>query len=490
MRKKSLLALFVLLILLDLALTFVQNYHIPFGGDLAIFVAPRPDYAPILKDPFGWGVLRHGAYYVGPNRFFLHSTLYWYFRHVPLWLQRFFSPITSGYVAVALVSTALQLLLLYVLGWYATSTRRLGSFRLWLAMVLMMPLFQSSGYHMQMGLVTRSIAFAWSYTLPLLLLLVLYWPLYRAMRAGQPPRLPWWQLAAMLLLAVVLAFSGPLIPGTVLVLGGGLALQQAWPRWRAGQWSVAAWRWFPGQAVLVWGWLGVLCLYSLYIGTHNAENFAFKVSVWERYQLLPMGVFKVLTVRLGLPLLLLACLGNWWLLRRRVPATAESERLARVLVWLGWFTVIYVLLLPLGGYRDYRPYILRFDTVLPVTIGLVGFYGASTAYLLGQLAGGARRWYLGALALVTFVFVNADRGFYPGDDNRGERQVLEKLAQAGSAPVVALPEDCAVLGWVPFGAPQESLAAARLLEYWGVTKGQTLYYHPGAPLAKPLKTTP
>lgn len=490
MKKKWLLALFMLVILLDLALTFVQNYHLPFGGDLAIFVAPRPDYAPILHDPFGWGVLQHGTYYVGPNRFFLHSTLYWYFRHVPLWLQRIWSPITSGYVAVALVSTALQALLLYVLGWYATGTRRLGSFQLWLAMVVMMPLFQSSGYHMQMGLVTRSIAFAWSYTLPLLLLLVLYWPLYRAMRAGQPPRLPWLQLAAMLLLAVVLAFSGPLIPGTVLVLGVGMGLHEAWPRWRVGQRSVAAWQWFPWQALLVWGWLAVLCGYSLYIGTHNSENFAFAVPLAKRYQLLPQGVWQILTVRLGLPLLVLCCLGNGQLLRRRLPPTAEGQRLVVLLRWLGWFALFYVLLLPLGGYRDYRPLILRYDTVLPIVIGLVGFYGASTVYLLAQLAGRARRWYLGGVLLVAAIFANSDLGFYPGDDNIGERQALEKLAHAGSAPVVPLPEDCAVLGWEPFGAPRESLAAARLLQYWGVTKEVKLYYHPGAPLTKPLTTAP
>ena len=477
--KKWLLALFVLAVSLDLGLTFVQNYHLPFEGDLPTIVVPSIDYAPILKDPFGWGVLRHGAYYVGPNRFFLHGGMYWYFRHVPLWLQHFFSPITSAYVAMALSTTAMQALLLYVLGWYATGTRRLNSFRLWLAMVLMMPLFQSSGYHMQMGLVTRSIAFAWAYTLPLLLLLVLYWPLYRAVRWGQPLRLPWWQVVAMLLLAVVLALSGPLLPGTVAVLGAGLALHAAWPRWRAGQWSVAVWRWFPGQALLVWGWLGALCLYSLYIGSHNAENFAFHVSIAERYQLLPLGVFKVLTVRLGLPLLLLACLGNQWLLRRRVPPSAESQRLALLLRWVGWFALGYVLLLPLGGYRGYRPLLVRFDTILPIAIGLVGFYGASTAYLLGQLAGRARHWYVGGVLVLAAIFINSDLGYYPGDNNICERQALERLSHASPAPVVALPENCAVLNWEASGDPNESLLAATMLVHWRIMPRIQLFYHPG-----------
>jgi hypothetical protein len=54
MKKPWLLPLCVLVVLLDLALTFAQNYHMPFDGDLAAQVVPRADYSRILQDPFGW----------------------------------------------------------------------------------------------------------------------------------------------------------------------------------------------------------------------------------------------------------------------------------------------------------------------------------------------------------------------------------------------------------------------------------------------------
>lgn len=39
--------------------------------------------------------------------------------------------------------------------------------------------------------------------------------------------------------------------------------------------------------------------------------------------------------------------------------------------WIGVFSLFYILLLPLGGYRDYRPNVLRHDTILPITLSLI-----------------------------------------------------------------------------------------------------------------------
>ncbi|MGI4736767.1 MAG: hypothetical protein ACRYG7_16480 [Janthinobacterium lividum] len=476
MKKTWMLALLVLAVLTDLALTFYQNYQLMIDGDLAAIVVPRADYAPVLHDPFGWAVLTKNSWYSAPNRFFAHVTMREYCLRVPLLLQCFLSPISSAYAAMALLNTGVQALLLYVLGWYATGTRRLGSRQLWLAMALMAPFFQTTGYNGQMSVVDNSVTYTFFYALPLLLLLVLLWPLYRAARRQQPLREDWPQLVAMLLLAVVLAFNGPLLTGTVLVLVLGVGLHAARQRLRLP--AADRLTKLPWQAILVWGWLGFLSGYSLFIGRHNSENLTLVLPVWERYKLVPLGIWEELTSKLGLPLLVLGCLANAQLIRRQLPPTAEGQRLGQVLRYLGWFALVYTALLPLGGYRSYRPLILRHDSILPITVGLIGYYALSATYLLGQLRGRPRQWYTLGVVVVAFIFTNADRKLHPKNNNLDERQALALLAQAGPAPVVRLPKACCVLSWYPITSPSESLTNAKLLEYWGITQGRPLYYYP------------
>jgi hypothetical protein len=476
MKKTWLLAVLVLVVLADLVLTYVQHTQLPLDGDLAAIVVPRADYAPVLHDPFGWTVLTTGGWYSAPNRFFSHITLREYCLRVPLLLQAFATPIASVYMATALLSTGVQALLLYVLGWYATGSRRLSNWRLWLAMALMAPFFQTAGYDGQMAVVDNSFTYVFFYALPLLVLLVLLWPLYRAARQQQPLRVGGPQLVAMLLLIVVLAFSGPIIAGVVLVLLGGVGLHAARQRWQ-----LPAARWLkniPGQAVLLWGWLGALCLYSLYIGRHNTENLMATLPLGQRYQLVPLGIWEELTSKLGLPLLVLGCVANVQLIRRKLPPTAEGQRIVQVLRYLGWFTLVYIALLPLGGYRNYRPLILRHDSILPVTVGFIGFYALSACYLLSQLQGRSRQWYTAAVVIIAFIFTNADRKLHLKNNNTLEREALAILSQAGHTPVVKLPQKCSVMSWGPVSRPYESLTNVELLKHWGIMQYHTLYYYP------------
>lgn len=477
MKKHWLLACLVLAVLADLAFTYAQNLRLTLDGDLAAIVVPRADYAAVLHDPLGLGVLLGDGWYAAPNRFFSHILMREYCLRAPRALQTVASPITSVYAAMALLNVLVQALLLYVLGWYATGTRRLASRRLWLAMALMAPFFQTTGYTGQMAIVDNSFTYNFFYAIPLLLLLVLLWPLHRAAWRGHSLWLPWYQLVPMLLLSVVLALSGPIIGGAVLVLLAGLGLRLAWRRWQRP--AAERLRGLPWPALAVCAWLGAWCMYSLYIGRHNTENLAVVVPLLRRYQLVPYGVFDTLTMKLGLPLLVLGCLLNAWVLRRAVPATPEAAAIGRVLRWVGWFALVYVALLPLGGYRPYRPLILRHDSIMPVTIALVGFYGLSASYLLRELRGRARRRFGLAVAVVAFVFTYADRRLYPRHDNACERRALAILAGAGAQPVVRLPDDCTVLSWETITNPSESVTNAELLHYWGITPEQKLYYYSG-----------
>ena len=470
MPKQLWFGLLILFVLAVLGRAYLQYQQLTIDGDLAAIVLPAAWYAPVLRDPFGWAALRHHAVYAAPNRFFAHWLLSGYFRAVPLGLQRFTTPIASVYLAISLFKLGTQALLLYLLALYAGAPADLRRPAPWLLMALLVPLFQTAGYNVQMGIIDHAVTYTAFYALPLALLLLWLLPFYRAAHRGAWAPLPWYRLLLLAALAVVLALNGPVVQGTVAVLLPGLA-GYWWATRRAA-------RPLPWQPALLLAWLGLLCLYSLYLGRSNAENLAATLALGERYQRLPLGIFKLLTVKIGLPLLIVAVLVNARLIRRVAPSPA-GRRLLTLLRWLGFFIALYLLLLPLGGYRSYRPLLLRRDTALPITLGLVIGYGATTYYLLRQLpATRLRRWYVVGIGAFSLLFLVTDKLRIKGDNNACEQAALAELARA-PAGVAHLPTTCPVLTWTPITDYHESATQAALLQHWRVTWGLTLYDQPG-----------
>ncbi len=477
MRKRYQVVLLALLVGLDLTFTFVQYCQLPIDGDLAASVVPGTWYRPVLHDPFGWAVLTKNAVYAAPNRFFAHAAMVGYLRNVPRWLQVLASPIDSIYLAGAIFGTGVHALLLVLLATYVR-LRLPGAGRrgAWLTAALLTPLFQTAGFYGQMGIVSRSLTFTFFYGFPLALLLAWLLPFYRAACQGRPLHLPWPLVLLWLALAVVLAFNGPVVAASVAVLLALVVGHWAWGRWPTG--LSAAWAarpvWCSGQALGLGLALAALCAYSLFIGRNNAEN-NHPFTLWQLYQRLPYGIYEELTSKLGLPLLVGFVLLNAWLLRRFVPDAAEGLRVRQLLRWVGVFAVLYIGLLPLGGYRPYRFYLLRNDSILPVLLGLLLAYGLSAVYLLGQLRGRARSWYVGGLLLLLGIFLNADRRLWLRDNNACERRALERLAW-NADEVIRLPADCTVMSWERITDARQSALNAELLYYWHVTPRRTLYY--------------
>jgi hypothetical protein len=483
MKKDYLFLCLVLFVLLDLAYTFAQAYQLPLEGDLPSIVLPDAECQRVLQDPFGWGVLTRNEVYVAPNRFFAHAGMVSYFKTMPFALQRLMSPISSVYVACALFAVSVQALLLYVLGVYITRSYRLNQRSIWLAMALLVPLFQIAGYNDQMGIIDHSITYTFFYAFPMTLLLLLLLPFFLAAAKGQPLRLSWPRRLALAALMVVLAFNGAIITGVVAVLFFGIALHWVLRQWQTGarlgvrEWLVRI-RQIPQLPVALLGFFTVLCLYSLFIGLNEKESVGHVLPLWERYLRIPSGLFWQFR-KLGLPVLVLSIAANVLLIRRKLPATPESQRILQILKWLSLFSLIYLLLLPLGGYRQYRPLIVRRDSILPLILGIIFLYGLSTYFLLHHLPAQLRRRYIAGVLLVSAIYINADTFRLPATENNTcERQGLERLAEA-TEPIVRVSAECSVMAWWKIDNPNYSETNALLLEYWGITKGKKLYYHQG-----------
>jgi hypothetical protein len=134
--------------------------------------------------------------------------------------------------------------------------------------------------------------------------------------------------------------------------------------------------------------------------------------------------------------------------------------------------MIYVLLLPLGGFRVYRENIIRYDTIMPVTLGLFLMFGMTSFYLLNKMTGRIKGIYLAGLVAVLAVYINADRLNTRLYDC--ERKAMETLSVA-TGPVVILEGDCPVMDWRKTTDCDQTILIATLLDRWNVTDGIRLF---------------
>lgn len=481
MIKRCLWGVLVAFVVFDLALTFWRTYHLPIDGDLVPVVFPSPFYSAVLHDPFGWAVLTKNAVYAAPNRFFAHATMYAYWRRIPLLLHAVASPISSLYLASALFCTGVQAALLGLLGLYIrrASGQPRGYWGWAVVLALLTPLFQtSSGFYEQIGLVDASVTYVFFYALPLALLLVLLWPFFRAACLGQPLRLAWPAVLPLVALMLFIAFNGVIATAAIAVLLLCLGGYWAWGQWRAwrrsGRFTPVVGGWLSAQAVGLLLLLAVICLYSIYIGKNNIEN-SHDHTVWQLYQLLPQGIWIELNYQAALPLLLAALLLNGQLLRWIVTPSPERQRALLLLRWIGLFAGLFVLLLPWGGYRSYRPFLLRNDSISPILVALFFAYGLTTYVLLFQLKGLLRGIYLVVVVSLGAYLWVADYHLDARNTNDCQRWALDQVGRA-TVPAVQLSTYCNVLTWYPFTSAEQSEVHAAMLQYWGITTHKQLFY--------------
>jgi hypothetical protein len=431
-------------------------------GDLADNVVPARAYAPVLKDPFGWNAISKKERVAGVNRFFAHASECMYFRTAPRALQAVTDPVNSVYTAAALFRLFVHILLLYLLSAFLTLGYNPFRLNFILAFALMSPLLQVNYYAIYMGVIDHAVTYTFFYAFPLALALLFFLPLYLKRDLGLPA------IIFLLLLSVILAFNGPLLPPVVLVISAIVIVPHFYKRYIKKE---AIQNGLKNTHVLLLIAASCLALYSLYLGTYNSDSYAHTASLFERYSKLPEGIFNILTQKLGYPLMLLLIIINVLILRTK--KTEESRKTLKILRYIGVFALIYVLLLPLGGYREYRPNILRYDTIMPVTIALMFFYARSTFFILQDLHAFRLRAYIGLIVGFSAVFTIADIDVE--QDNICERAQIAKIA-SDPHNTVRLDTSCTVMSWGIMRDVKYSDVNGEMLHLWNITDRRKLYY--------------
>jgi len=478
MRKEKLLVIFLILFLLgDLTYSFLEYYYTPIDGDLTSGVAYNEHIQKIFDDPFGFKMLITSEKHINPNRFFSHIFQNEYMQAVPLWLQNFTDPITSVYLSTALLKMFVHLLFLFILGGMISGTYNILKKSFLTATVLLVPLIQVNGYWGHVGINDHATTYVFFFALPLVLLLAFFTSIYRITYLRVIPKLGLPNFLLLLMASVALPLSGPLIPGVVLVIcllvfayyfqnlyqEAGISLPRK---------MVQVFLKIPHLIYFFLIPIALVSLYSLFLGKFDSNFQGDEISVSARYLKLPLGIYYQITQSLGVPLLLLIIGVNVFIIRRFAD-TIDGKKIIGTLQWIGLFALIYLFLLPLGGYRPYRPNILRYDTFIPITIALIYFYGNSTYLLINNLQGRSLKYYGIFLFALFAVYMNSDR--IETEKYRFERQCIENLAKSPSE-VTKLPATFNVMSWYPLTDPKQSESNATMLKFWNITKEKKLYY--------------
>jgi hypothetical protein len=465
----------IFFLLFEIVFSFTRYKDFPLDGDIASYIY---GYHEVKHDPFGFNVLIHDKKYGGTNRYFAYQVSAGYLKNAPFVFQLFSSPVESVYLACAFAKTCIQFFIIYILAVYISGKRKLWDYDLLLAASLITPLFQIFGYYVYMGIIDWSISYTFFYAFAFCFLLLFFLPFFNAALQRRSfyfsiPLIIW-----LILLAIFIAFNGPLnSPVTLIICSFTLAyffiknMAESTENVFLTK-VIRSVKSIPLHVVIIFSICILICLYSLYIGTNNSENFWETISLRKRYEKLWEGIFIYYTKKLGPPLLIIMILIN----RKIIQWNRESpfsKNILKALKWFLWIAIIYTFLLPLGGYRNYRPYILRNDTLLPLTLGLILFYGLTTFHVLRNIEFKFKFVYYLIILACTIAYINADTKIR--DLNTCEKDAIEKINKSKDE-VVFVENDCSVLSWAKTLNVNDSEGKMKLLKHWGVLKEKKLFY--------------
>jgi len=224
--------------------------------------------------------------------------------------------------------------------------------------------------------------------------------------------------------------------------------------------------------------ISVLALYSTFLGTYIDAYEEIRPSLKNLYLLLPKGIWSYFFASISYSIMLVLLIANYLIIRLKYKNNEQTKKIIGLYGFLIVFSVIYILFLPLGGYRPYRPLILRYDTILPITILSITTICYAIQFILKQLQ--PEKWthilkitYCSVVFLILLFFTYKDQIYV---FNECEKASLYTIANS-KEDIVVLDNDCSVVGWLPIYTPEESKDYAELLYLWNITDKVKLYYN-------------
>lgn len=442
-------------------------------------IVPAKEINHVLNNPFGEDVVLQNHTYANPNRFFSHWMFYEYFNSIPLILQNYFDPIDSIYLSCAIVKTLIHFSIIIILSICISGSGKITNKDFLLAAVLITPLFQTNYYRMDIGIIDKSVTYTFFYALPFCLLMLYLFPFIYDLFHNRKTSANLIVKILRIPLALIICFSGPLNPGIILIFSFLFLFAIIRVKYIQSDKEKIVHRMTNALTKIqnkIWFYLlpiGMFSLYSLFIGRNDSIAITNTIPLSELYSRLPVGIYEQFIKNNGFQILLFILTINSIIIYKRF-RNNQGKKILRVFKWIGIFSLIYVLLLPFGGFRDWRPNILRYDTSIPITISLMFAFGISTLFLIKNMVMKQKFLYLPMIFGVLFAFTIADKSQF--DKNDCERAALKEISES-KEKIVELDNNCTVLSWAKIKKAEDSELNAELLIIWGITDEKKLYFN-------------
>jgi len=471
----------VIALLIDVGYSYYQYSLARLDGDLVPIVAPSEGYTRVLSEPFGWPACINNEIYPATNRFTAHATLSGYFKFMPAFLQNFVSPIDSIFVSAALAKICLHICIVLLLGWFISGLFQFRWQDCLLGTALVSPFLYTCGpFEEYMSIIDYSITYTFFYALPFVCILLLLIPFYKTVLSSAY-KFPFWLKPISIAFVVLLAFFGAL-PAPILTIVVTIAFLYFFFNYFPSSSSASiitksfdSIKKINFQLLLFLTFTLCICLYSIYVGTKNLENTWTPLPLWERYCRLPDGIIDCFfTFKRGPFVLVAALFINVVILL--ISQKPETKLFFKISLFLTTFSIVYMLLLPLGGYRGYRPLIIRRDTILPVLMILYYCWGISSIMLIKMFNGLGKGLYICFLLGISFFYMKLDT--VPTYTNTCEKEYLQELASKSkeSTGCIALKRDCTIINWGFMDSCENSKLIGSMLFYWNITPREVEFY--------------
>lgn len=462
MSKKTLLITLIILLIVDFLFSTYQYYHFTICGDVTKLAAPIEWYKEVLNDPFGWKAIRENVEYGGAGRYMAHESVVLWFKYANSLIRSFVQdPVVALFLTSASFVALLKILFLSLVVIYTKVTQRQCPISMIANMLLSIIFIQYHNFYGSIGIIDRSISYAFFYGLPILLLALYFYPIYK--KFHHPNYVyKWYHVVLLFLLPFFLAFHGPLVQPLVFIMVLLLSVG-----WVLNMQAVKVL--LQSRMVLIsLLWILVLCLYAFYVSKYNSEK-NISVSLPERYKLLAKGIYYILSSSIAWPCIILGLGLNYYLIvKEKLPQKAFIKNM---LVIIGLFTFIYLALLPLGGYRSYRPYIIRYDTLLPITLMFVFLLVYSTMYLIfNSISSQVKKIVIGLYCFFILVFTIADKKL-DRNYNECQQQSMYKLYKSKDT-VLYVSHECNLGTWQveDLNDPYTLDMLTRMFRQWHIIK--------------------
>lgn len=467
----------------DTGYSYYQHSLMTLEGDLPAIVVPRKEDKRVLEDPLAYHVIVKGEKYSNPNRFFAHWSLKTYFEKTCTLFQHFMDPVESVYFAQTLSKTLIQIMLILLITVFAFGKFAVFDFRFWGAVCLVFPLFQTFGSYRAMAIIDASVTYTFFYALPIIFLIIYFMPLF--MKYFWEKKISRYEIIIKILwvpLGIVVCLSGPLNPGIALIIVFLLFIFYLFQHFSTINAksrlkkiillikSIPKDYWYFGLII------SILSLYSLYIGSFNNQFENEQIPVKERFAMLPQGIYKTFCSDFCYILLLITIVVNYFLLRfSKAKSSIDLKKLNRVYGWIILFMVFYILLLPFGGYRDYRPLIIRYDTFIPVNLLFFFLFAFSTLSVIKGFSPKKNTVYISLIAVILILLTIRDNATTKPSNLR-EKQWIYRIAES-SQEIIEIDEDITIISWNLFQTPQESDIQSQFMMKFKITETPKYYYH-------------